>query len=367
MAFLFSLSLCAVYKNLPPKPSFPSETRIMSTSAVPLTQLTPSQFYLGYIVYPQDLHDASPSVSSPPDPTEETTTPTTPTIQRSFNAADPAQDSYKRLRDPKYHPVLVHQYDLTSNIATIFICNTHPLNQHRFCPLANSCRLPNQPPQSIVPHPAGAFEDAGSYINFSHPIECRVVFKSSRIRGMCEATVPGRALHVRLKDAVVTLDAAEKKKLMQLHWRYWAGRRYNPDGGDDAGEDYDVGGGGNDGGHHGGDGRGEEVVEKESVCHFGGDSEAKSGGGGASSGVNRGTAGDRAHWRQVVIEALNNPEVPEEEEPSQLPQLHICSPLPAVSPDALNRSSIACGPEAQAAEPFAYGELWGEKYGHRLP
>ncbi|KAI9005412.1 hypothetical protein BC832DRAFT_614980 [Gaertneriomyces semiglobifer] len=42
---------------------------------------------------------------------------------------------------------------------------------------------------------------------------------------------------LQMKDAIVTIGAAEKKNLMQLHWRYWAGKRYNETGTDVGGGD----------------------------------------------------------------------------------------------------------------------------------
>ncbi|KNC98463.1 uncharacterized protein SPPG_06163 [Spizellomyces punctatus DAOM BR117] len=191
--------------------------------------------------------------------------------------------------------------------------------------MADSPRLCNQPPERIHPDPPGAFSGEGSYINFSHPIRCRVLFRDDRIRRNAPCSIPVRGLFVQLKNgstpATVTLTGDEKKCLMRLHWRYWNGRRYKyvPDG--------EVG----DAGNRNGDGHenedGDEHEKRVDNRNGDGDGDGNGNGNGNEDGNEDGEEeGDqdeknRKKWARIVSYALHNPVIPTELEDDELPWL----------------------------------------------
>ncbi|KAI8821361.1 uncharacterized protein EV422DRAFT_567103 [Fimicolochytrium jonesii] len=292
------------------------------------TTLNRNQFYLGYIVFPAEINQATPAESSFPTNLPCIQSPTSPEVQRTFSAGDPTNPPYRRLRDPKYHPILVHRYDPEDEVATVFVASSHLVYAHRFVPVADAPCLRNQPPEGIHLVPDGLFEGQRSYLNFSHPVKCQVVFESVKIEKGQSRDNAGRALVVHPKDdqgqIFVTIAPDEKKKLLRYHWRYWRNVRYDdnqeedskdsePDGGE---ADAVAGGGVNADQRGGGAGRGD--------C-------GNAGGSGGGSGAGSSSQSRKA-WAERVQYALTHPDVPEEKDDSLKPFLFVVGPLSPFTP-----------------------------------
>ncbi|KAI8820844.1 uncharacterized protein EV422DRAFT_506564 [Fimicolochytrium jonesii] len=159
-----------------------------------LTTLNRNQFYLGYIVFPGESNEATPAESSFPTNLPCIQSPPSPAVQQTSSAGDPP---YRRLRDAKHHPILVHRYDPEDEVATVFAASPHPVSAHR------------------------SVDDQG--------------------------------------QSGVTIAPDEKKKLVRYHWQYWRNVGYDDDreedskdGEPDGGEAGAVAGGGVDADERGG-------------------------------------------------------------------------------------------------------------------
>ncbi|KAJ3295048.1 hypothetical protein HK104_003054 [Borealophlyctis nickersoniae] len=272
---------------------------------VPNGVLNRRHFYLAYIIYPLEFDPPS----NPASPA------TTATTQTSPNAVDPRNPTYRCPPTPKYHAVLIHEYDPEDKEATVFICNRHPVHPARYAPTADAPRLQNQPIDRINPLPEGSFVGENMYINFAHPIRCRVLVQDDKISKNPVVSTPG-SLIVQLKNGdtpvAVCLSHEEQKSILRLHWRFWNNNRryiYCPAG--ESGDDEDRGGG---------QGHWRWADDSDGAGGAGGSSE---GGGHGNGETGEGSQSGGPNWAEIVSRALHDPVVPTAPEGDQLPWLVI--------------------------------------------